>query len=143
MNQRKMNKTQKLLAIDPGTKNIGIALSDQSQILAFAKETAPSNPEGLQRIVELYKSEQCSKLIVGIPLRHDKFHPSQKIAKKLQELAPEICVEFFNEDFSTQDAIEKLKAAGYSREEIQAKKDSMSAQVILTKYIESDTPQKT
>jgi len=132
-----MNKSQKILAIDPGTKNIGIALSDQSQILAFAKKTVPSTPEGLAEIIKLYQSENCEKVIVGIPLKHDQHHPSQKIALKLKTLLPALSLEFFNEDFSTQDAIEKLKAAGYSREEIQAKKDSMSAQVILTKYIDS------
>jgi len=130
-----VNKKQKIIALDPGSKNIGLAISDADQIMAFAKQTFDNNPSGHQSILEFCLKENVTTVILGIPFKTDIHHPSQKLLSILRKLAPSLDLILFNEDYSTQDAIEHLKAAGYTPEEIKAKKDSMSAQVILTKYL--------
>lgn len=130
-------KKSKLLSLDPGSKNIGIALSDKEQIAAFAKETVSNNEAGLNRIKQLVEQEDVKQIILGLPLTTDQHHPSLKLQAQLQNLLPNTEIISFNEDYSTTEAIDKLKQAGFTPEEIQAKKDSMSAQVILEKYMTS------
>ena len=55
----------KYLGIDYGTKRIGIAVSDDSGTLAFPRTTLAAGPAALSTIVEMIKTEQAGKVVLG------------------------------------------------------------------------------
>ena len=63
----------KIIAIDYGLKRIGIAISDESQILAFGLNTI-SNLEIISFLKETIKKENVNILVVGKPLQKDNTH---------------------------------------------------------------------
>lgn len=62
-----------LLALDPGSKTIGVAVSDPTRLIASALETIRRSklaPDAA-RIFTLYDGRACTGLIVGLPLNMD------------------------------------------------------------------------
>jgi len=57
----------RVLAIDYGTKRIGIAISDEMRILATSRGTVPNGPKMIEEIVALATREQVGAVILGIP----------------------------------------------------------------------------
>lgn len=125
----------RILAIDPGTKNIGVAISDPNLVIAFARPAIQNTPEGITTLIELCQSEQVSTIVVGQLLIQGQHAINDTLKIQLQSKLPEIEFIDFNEDFSTQDAIEELKASGASSEEIAEMKDSYAARKILENYL--------
>lgn len=130
-------KQGKILAIDPGSKNIGVAISDPDLVMAFARSSIQNTPEGLGTLVQLCQLEEISTIIVGQPLIQGEHAINDALKKELQSQLPEIEFIDFNEDFSTQDAIAELKASGATPEEIAEMKDSYAARKILENYIKA------
>jgi len=125
----------KILALDPGAKRIGIAISDSDQVIAFDKETVTNSEEGLNRIEEICGKEDIHEVVIGTPFQKDEYHPSEDIKTKLTNRLGAVTVTLFNEDFSTQQAIDKLKETNATTKEIEKLKDQMSAKIILEKYL--------
>jgi putative holliday junction resolvase len=57
----------RVLAIDYGTKRIGIALSDELRMLASPRGTIVSSPKAIEEIVRLVRSEHVGAVLLGIP----------------------------------------------------------------------------
>ncbi len=57
----------RVLAIDYGTKRIGLALSDELRMLAHPRGTVPNGPKMIEEIVSLVRREQVGTVILGIP----------------------------------------------------------------------------
>jgi putative holliday junction resolvase len=55
----------KFLGIDYGTKRIGVAVSDEEEILAFPKEIVLNDSNSFKRIGEIIKTENISEIVVG------------------------------------------------------------------------------
>jgi putative Holliday junction resolvase len=62
-----------LLALDPGSKTIGVAVSDPTRLIASALETIRRSKLAADaaRIFTLYDGRACTGLIVGLPLNMD------------------------------------------------------------------------
>jgi RNase H-fold protein (predicted Holliday junction resolvase) len=130
-----MAKKAKVLAIDPGTKNIGIAISDPDLVMAFARPQVTNTPQGLEQLIQLCQKEQVTTIVVGQPMIQGQHAINNNLKTELQTKLPEVEFIDFNEDFSTQDAIAELKASGASPEEITEMKDSYAARKILENYL--------
>lgn len=117
-----------LLAIDYGTKNIGLARAsmDVEVVLPFGRV---KNQE-IKKLIELIKKEKIDKIIVGLPLGLDgtENKNTQRVRKFVDELKKEINtpVEFITEIFSSQ-AGDRM-GAGVSR-------DEKAAMIILQSYL--------
>lgn len=63
----------KIMALDIGTKRIGIALSDYLQILANGHSYISRTPEqeAVTKIQAIAKENNVNKIVVGIPLNMD------------------------------------------------------------------------
>lgn len=63
----------KVMALDVGTKRIGIALSDYLQVIAIPHSYISRNPEGkaLEEIYKIAKENNVEKIIVGVPKNMD------------------------------------------------------------------------
>ncbi len=118
-----------LLAIDYGTKNIGLARATTGVdvILPYGKVS------NLPELVEKITKEKIDKLIVGLPLGLDgsENKNTQRVRKFIDELKKEISipVEFITEIFSSQ-AGDRM-GAGVSR-------DEKAAMIILQSYLEKN-----
>ncbi|MES2014659.1 MAG: Holliday junction resolvase RuvX [Patescibacteria group bacterium] len=57
--------SSKLLGIDYGTKRVGVALSDESASVAFAKGVFPSDRSLIPTLAELIKKEGVETVVIG------------------------------------------------------------------------------
>lgn len=130
----------KILSLDYGRKNIGISISDATQSIAFLRPTISNTTKGIKLLKGLIESENIKTILIGKNQnKNPHFDLNQEATDFLNSLNlnSEINIVTINEDFSTFEAINKLKKAGYKDEEIKKLKDSASAQIILEKYIQS------
>ena len=134
----------KTLALDIGTKTIGVAISDELGITANGIKTIQrkkhnTDLEELKLIVDEYKPDQ---IVVGLPYNSDgslgkrgknieKF--SEKIKKYLK-----LPIEFWDESYSTVNAENFLiKQANVGRKKRKKIIDKMAAVVILQEFLNS------
>lgn len=128
----------KILSLDYGRKNIGISLSDTTHSIAFIRDGIINNQQAIQKLNELIQQENVTLIIYGRNLNpNPNFNLEEETEKFLSQINKEIPIQSINEDYSTFEAIQKLKNSGYSQEQIQKLKDSASAQFILEKYLQS------
>ena len=61
----------KVMALDVGTKRIGIALSDYLQVIATAHSTIPRQPEkeAIETITKLAKENRVEKIVISHSFR--------------------------------------------------------------------------
>lgn len=67
-------KTGALMGIDPGTKTLGVAVSDATRLIASPLETIPRGKKlrpALDRLFSLYDERRCVGLVCGLPLNMD------------------------------------------------------------------------
>ena len=59
----------RILALDPGTVRIGIALSDETKTIAQPREFIPAEPfaDFLARLKEIVRVQEVELIIVGVP----------------------------------------------------------------------------
>lgn len=142
---------KRIMAMDYGTRRIGLALSDPLGITARGLETVANSltdPEpAVRRILDLTVQYAVSELVVGIPKRTDG-RPSESETKmrefttRLEAAAKErncvLSLVFRDERFTTKIAHQWLnqsncKGAKSKRDVV----DQVAAEVILRDYLES------
>jgi putative Holliday junction resolvase len=133
----------RILALDVGEKTIGIALSDETETLAFPGETL-IRQEGKKRdmaaLRQIVADKQVKQIIIGMPLMLDGTRGVQ--AEKVEDFVAvlrnnvRIPICFQDERLSTREAERVLIAAEQSRERRKRAIDSMAACLILQTYLD-------
>ncbi len=69
-----INLKGQILALDIGTKRIGVAISDDKQIFSLPKEVIvrQSNEKDFTKIAHIINNYKISIIIIGLPLNIDK-----------------------------------------------------------------------
>jgi len=133
----------RILAIDYGTKRIGIAVTDPLQIIANGLDTVP--PEEVFDYLKTYlAAEEVETIVVGEPLHLDG-SPAQiapqveAFKKKLIELFPGVEVVSQDERFTSEDAKRIIRQSGAKKKKRRDKAlvDKISAVLILQEYLEN------
>ncbi len=132
----------KILAIDYGTKNIGLALSDDEQKFAFAYNTIKSQKSKVKSqklgkiisdIKNICKIEKVQRVIVGMPinLSGDKTKTTEKVFEFVKELEENLTVPVEVED-------ERLTTVQASRLKNKTARNinELSAQILLQGYLD-------
>ncbi len=130
------------LALDVGTKTIGVAVSDELGITANGLTTIrrgkiKNDLDALSRIIDEYEP---SEILIGIPYNVDG-SISQR-GKEILNFANilratfSLHVELWDESYSTVDAENALLEANLSRKKRKRVIDKMAAVVILQNYLE-------
>lgn len=126
-----------LLALDPGSKTIGVAACGASRGLATAVETIRRTKFTLdaQRIFTLLDERQAVGLVVGLPVNMDgsegpRAQSARALARNLIGLR-DLPVVFQDERLSTFEAEEALIAAGMRRDKRKNVIDAHAAANIL------------
>lgn len=130
----------RVLALDYGTRRIGVALSDPLGIVArpFAVVAAGENAPG--DIARIARENDVERIVVGLPVGLSGHEgPSAELARRLAaevEEATGLPVDMIDERFTTRTAEEALVEGGVRRRERRTKVDKVAAAVILQQYLE-------
>ena len=130
-----------ILAIDYGTKRIGLAVSDPSRIFAFPLGVIENkNMELVLSDLRNITSERDIDLIlIGMPFNMDKTKSEMtiKVEKFVKKITEELNlkVEIIDERLSSFAAEENLKESKLSSEKIKKYVDSEAARLILEEYL--------
>ena len=131
------------LAVDPGSKRVGLAVSDPSGTIAQALSTEPAEPAATlaSRLAQIAKAHEASRIVVGLPLRLDGGHgPEAKAAQELAERlrkASGLPVELVDERLTTAAAEKSLIAGGVRREKRRLSIDGVAATLLLQGHLDS------
>jgi putative pre-16S rRNA nuclease len=134
---------KRIMGIDYGSARIGVALSDELQMLAHPSETIviAKVADPLARIAALVSEKNVELIIVGLP-RHMNgsvgisASEASGFAKKLSAKV-ECAVRTWDERLSTVAAQRALREAGKSIRESRSYVDQVAAQMLLQSYLDS------
>ena len=128
----------KIMALDVGTKRIGIALSDYLQVIAIPHSFISRVPESkaLEEIYKIAKENNVGKIVVGIPKNMDGsigFQAQDCIDFSQKILGFDIILE--DERLTSEEAESRLKARKIDFRKNKGLVDMESAGVILEQYL--------
>ena len=128
----------KIMALDVGTKRIGIALSDYLQVIATAHSTIPREPEksAVQEIIKIAKDNRVEKIVVGLPINMDGTQGFQ--AQDCMNFAQKILgfdIIFEDERLTSEEAENRLRSRKIDFRKNKGLVDMESACVILEQYL--------
>lgn len=134
---------KRVLAIDYGTKRIGLARSDPFGL--FAQPVGTFDREELFKAIEVMMgNNDIEKIIVGYPLSYSEEINAMtgvidRFIESLAETFPGLTIEAVDEHRSSREAHSILIASGTSRKKRQQKGrlDSAAACILLSDYLES------
>ena len=132
----------KFLAIDFGLKRTGIAVTDDSKIIASPLAAIESN-KLMDYLIKQVPILNVSKIILGFPTRMDgsDSHITENVRllkTELEKQFSEIDVVFQDERFSSSRAQQTVHFAGKKKQhKDKALIDKLSATIILQEYLET------
>ncbi|PYS99040.1 MAG: Holliday junction resolvase RuvX [Acidobacteria bacterium] len=132
----------RIVAIDPGTKRIGVAVSDPDRILASPLPIVErtSWKKLLLQIRDTLAEYDAKALVVGLPYNFDGTESemtaeARGMARKL-ELSVDVPVYLQDERATTYEARGRLWKAGLEGKGMQRVLDSEAARIILTDFLD-------
>jgi putative holliday junction resolvase len=136
--------TGRLLAVDWGELRIGLALSDETQVIATPLETLRRR-EGkrfpMPRFLQLIALHNPIGLVIGLPLSLDGTEGDSAIAAR--EVADAVTrrtglpLEMWDERMSTARALAAIREQGGSTRGRKADVDSLAAAVLLQHFLDA------
>ncbi len=138
-----MTLEQRILGIDYGTKNIGLAISDPLSIIAQSLETIENNIECYSIIKRIIEREYVALIVVGMPLnlKGERAQKSLEVEEFIKNLRThtDIDVVDWDERFTSTMAQRSLLQFGVKKKKRGEKGriDSMAAAIMLQSYLDS------
>jgi len=132
----------RVLAVDPGSKRVGLAISDPTGTIAQALATVgAAPPETLaSRLGEIARDKEATRIIVGLPRRMDgSYGPEAKSARELADSlrkASGLPVELVDERLTTVAAERSLIAGGVRRAKRRVTVDRVAAAMLLQSHLD-------
>jgi putative Holliday junction resolvase len=133
----------RVLAIDPGTERVGIALSDPRGIVAQPHSTVAARPPAtlVARLAALADELEAGELVVGLPYRLDggegpEAKGARRLASELRQ-ATHRPVSLVDERLTSVAAERALLQSGHRRAARRALSDQVAASLILQTYLDS------
>lgn len=138
----------RVLALDVGSKRIGVAISDPTGFLASPLMVIErrSLRSDIAMIATLLRQEEAERVVVGLPLSLSGAVGPQALAvlefKEALDKALDVSVETWDERFSTVDAQEALRSQGVRGRKQRKRIDAAAAAVILQGYLDAQGAHK-
>ncbi len=133
---------KRVLGIDFGHARIGVAASDELQMLAFPVETIANKNTGavVQRIAQIAKEKDAETIVVGLP-RHMNGELGESAAAALElveklKTATTCTLLTWDERLTTVAATRALRESGRSARNSRGVVDQVAAQVILQGFLD-------
>src|SRR5947207_10847008 len=133
----------RILALDHGTKRIGVALSDELKMIASPLEFIPADPfvDVLARLKELIREKEVELILIGMPRNMDgSYGPA---ALKVQDFAAAlknaitIPIKMWDERLTSAQANRFLIEGNVRREKRKERVDKTAAAILLQSYLDS------
>jgi putative Holliday junction resolvase len=133
----------RILALDHGTKRIGVAVSDELKIIAQPLEFIPAEPfaDFLTRLKEIILEKSVELILVGMPRNMDgSYGPAAlKVREFIAALreAVTVPVQTWDERLTSAQAQRFLIQGGVRREKRKEKVDKTAAAILLQSYLDN------
>jgi putative Holliday junction resolvase len=133
----------RILAVDPGSKRHGIAISDPSGTIAGPLTVIKhvSRQADAAEIARLAEAQGAGRILVGQALDEEGLptFEGQRAARLADTIrsSTALPVELWDESFSTQEAQAARRAEGASRRRRRGHQDDLAAAVILQSYLDA------
>lgn len=133
----------RILALDPGTVRIGLALSDEWHLIASPLEYVPAAPFAklLERLRQLIREKEVGLILVGLPRNMDgSYGPA---ALRVQEFvaalraALTVPIQTWDERLTSAQAQRLLVQGGVRRRDRKQQVDKMAAAILLQSYLDA------
>lgn len=139
---KELQHMARLLALDYGTKRVGIAVTDDLQIIASGLCTVRAH-DCLDFLKEYISKESVEAIVMGMPkdLKDQKTDATPYVkgfAKQLRKQFPEMEVHLIDERFTSKMAFQTMIDSGLKKKARQNKAlvDEVSATLILQSFME-------
>ena len=133
----------RVMALDYGTKAMGVAVSDELRLTArpliTLRRQKMSNVQVAARVVELIAEYEIGLLLVGLPLNMDGTRGAavakvERFVAQLQALT-DVPIEWIDERLTSREADERLREQGADARERKAKSDEYAALILLEDFL--------
>lgn len=136
----------KILAIDPGSKRIGLAASDELHLTTRLLPVlqVASLESSTPALLELIDREGFQKILVGLPLNMDGTEGEAarrarqlavRLEKEIQGRGLTCQVELWDERLTSFEAEQRVRQKGISKAKAKAFLDSLAAEILLEDYL--------
>jgi putative Holliday junction resolvase len=137
------------LALDPGTKRIGVAGCDPLGISVKPLPFVPARPEdeALRALAAVVAERGAQVVVLGLPVNMDGTEgPAARSAREFGArlagaLPAGIRFVFWNEQLTTDEAEKRLLERGLSHRERKQVIDSLSAAILLKSWLDEGAPE--
>jgi putative holliday junction resolvase len=135
-----------ILALDFGRARIGVAVSDELQLLAHPLETIPTKERPESRVAKIVHEKKIDHIVVGIPKQMNGQIGTAatevlEFVEKLRAILP--CpVVTWDERLTTVAAHRALRDAGKKTRNTRRYVDQVAAQMILQTYLDRRAQEK-
>jgi len=135
----------RILAIDPGGRRVGLALSDPLRIIASPYKTLLVNDtaDAVGQIQQVIQQEQVAEIVVGIPLRPgmEKSEQAKRVEAFIAALQAQVTqpVHSIDESYSSVEAEASLHQMGKKVGDDKGAVDRIAAAIILKQYLQEMT----
>lgn len=132
-----------MLALDPGTERIGLAVSDLLRITAQGLPTLPRT--GMKKVLahlrQIIQEQNVSQLVVGLPLRLSGEEGPEAIAARefagQLESRLQLPVEMWDERMTSVQAERTMLEGGMRRQKRRMERDRLAATLILQSWLDA------
>jgi len=132
----------RILGIDFGDKNIGLAVSDKLRLTAqgIGRYQVKNKKEDKKFFKELASNYDIDEIVIGLPLRMDgtpgtRVEKTKEFARWLENIL-KLPIIFWDERLTTKQALKILHQQKVKRKTKKILKDQISAVIILSSYLE-------
>ena len=129
-----------ILGLDFGRARIGVAISDDLQLLAHPLETIRSGENAIPRIIELVRQKKIDRVVVGVPkLMSGKMGAAaDEVVRFMEQLRAHLACEVipWDERLTTVAAQRALHESGKTTRQSRGYIDQVAAQMILQGYLD-------
>jgi putative Holliday junction resolvase len=134
----------RVLAVDPGSKRVGLAVSDPTGTIAQPLTTVDAEPRATLagRLAGIAREQDATRIVVGLPRRLDGSHgPEAKAARELGDdlrKASGLPVELVDERLTTALAERSMISTGVRRARRRATIDQVAAALLLQSHLDKN-----
>jgi putative Holliday junction resolvase len=132
----------RILAVDPGESHLGLAVSDEGELIARPLATLRHTARAADAagIVAAAREQRAGTIVVGYALDGDgRPGPQARRAEKLAEVLrgqTAVPIVLYDESFSSQEAAEALRVTGKPRRRQREQIHAAAAAALLQNYLD-------
>jgi putative Holliday junction resolvase len=133
-----------VLALDPGARRIGVAISDPTGTLAQPLETieraGPRSKAHLDRVAALMREHGVERVVIGLPLHMDgsagaEAEAARRLGAQIAERTG-VPVDYQDERWTTREAERTLRDLGTKGRKLRARADRVAAALVLRTWLD-------